>query len=157
MKIANRKNRNRLISAAIVVIFIVLAMTPLVPEAEVSSCLVVTALGIDSEDGVIKLTAETSDGTATESVHGEGIRVTDAMQDLVLKNDTAYPIYVHAVVRDNALRDRVEKLIRADKVFDPQRYARDRGPRRMIDVLMTEMNQVRKFKRYYPEPTDTSF
>lgn len=60
-------------------------------------------------------------------------------------------------VRDNALRDRVEKLIRADKVFDPQRYARDRGPRRMIDVLMTEMNQVRKFKRYYPEPTDTSF
>ena len=25
------------------------------------------------------------------------------MQDLVLKNDTAYPIYVHAVVRDNAL------------------------------------------------------
>lgn len=82
MKIANRKNRNRLISAAIVVIFIVLAMTPLVPEAEVSSCLVVTALGIDSEAGVIKLTAETSDGTATESVHGEGIRVTDAMQDL---------------------------------------------------------------------------
>ena len=82
MKIANRKNRNRLISAAIAVIFALLAMTPLVPEAEVSSCLMVTALGIDSESGIIKLTAETSDGTATESVHGEGIRVTDALQDL---------------------------------------------------------------------------
>ena len=42
-------------------------------------------------------------------------------------------------------------------MYDPQRYRADAGLRRMIDVTLTELNQVRKFKRYYPEPTDTSF
>ena len=31
------------------------------------------------------------------------------------------------------------------------------GLRRRLDVELTERNQVRKFARYYPRPTDTSF
>lgn len=60
-------------------------------------------------------------------------------------------------VRDEQLRARMERLVREGKVFDPQRYDKDRSIRRVADVLLTEWNQVRKFKRYYPEPTNTSF
>lgn len=60
-------------------------------------------------------------------------------------------------VLDADLAAEVESLVRAGKVFDPQRYGRDRGIRRMIDVCLTEYNQNRKFARYYPKPTDTSF
>ncbi|WP_058269954.1 carboxylate--amine ligase [Olsenella massiliensis] len=60
-------------------------------------------------------------------------------------------------VRDPALKAEMEELVGAGKVFDPQRYAADRGVRRMLDVELTELNQWRKFARHYPEPTDTSF
>ena len=64
---------------------------------------------------------------------------------------------VRRYVRDPKLLARLDALIRAGRVYDPQRYRADAGLRRMIDVTLTELNQVRKFKRYYPEPTDTSF
>ena len=60
-------------------------------------------------------------------------------------------------VLDADLAAEVESLVRAGKVFDPQRYGCDRGIRRMVDVCLTECNQNRKFARYYPKPTDTSF
>ena len=60
-------------------------------------------------------------------------------------------------VRDEALLAEVNELVRRGRVFDPQRYDRDRGLRRVIDVELTEKNQIRKFAQYYPEPTDTSF
>lgn len=60
-------------------------------------------------------------------------------------------------VRDEALLSEVNDLIRRKRVFDPQRYRADRGLRRMLDVELTEKNQIRKFARYYPEATDTSF
>lgn len=60
-------------------------------------------------------------------------------------------------VRDPELLAKVEGLVRAGAVVDPQRYDADRGIRRMLDVELTERNQVRKFAKYYPEPTDTSF
>lgn len=60
-------------------------------------------------------------------------------------------------VRDEELLAEVNDLILRKRVFDPQRYAADRGLRRMIDVELTEKNQIRKFARYYPEATDTSF
>lgn len=60
-------------------------------------------------------------------------------------------------VREPALQARLEALISAGKVFDPQRYAADGGLRRRLDVELTEWNQYRKFKQHYPEPTDTSF
>lgn len=60
-------------------------------------------------------------------------------------------------VRDEALLAEVDSLVRAGKVFDPQRYDADWGLRRRLDVELTEKNQIRKFAKYYPEPTDTSF
>ncbi|MCH4229393.1 MAG: ATP-grasp domain-containing protein [Atopobiaceae bacterium] len=60
-------------------------------------------------------------------------------------------------LRDPDLLAEVRALIAEKRVFDPQRYQADSGPRRMLDVELTERNQVRKFARYYPEPTDTSF
>ena len=60
-------------------------------------------------------------------------------------------------VRDPELLAEVDDLIAKKLVFDPQRYAADRGVRRMMDVELTERNQIRKFAKYYPKPTDTSF
>ncbi len=55
------------------------------------------------------------------------------------------------------LLDEVNGLARGERVFDPQRYAADASWRRRLDVALTEANQYRKFAKYYPERTDTSF
>ena len=60
-------------------------------------------------------------------------------------------------VRDEALLAEVDDLIARGLVFDPQRYPADWGLRRRMDVELTERNQVRKFNRYYPQATDSSF
>ena len=60
-------------------------------------------------------------------------------------------------VRDPQLLEQVNGLVKKGLVFDPQRYKKDWGLRRALDVELTEKNQIRKFSRYYPEPTDTSF
>ncbi|WP_350453935.1 GNAT family N-acetyltransferase [Slackia heliotrinireducens] len=51
----------------------------------------------------------------------------------------------------------VNQLKAEGKVFDPQRYDKDAGIRRMIDVELTERNQIRKFGQFYPKATETSF
>ena len=60
-------------------------------------------------------------------------------------------------VRDPHLLAEVDDLVRRKRVFDPQRYPADWGMRRRIDVELTELNQYRKFGKFYPRPTDTSF
>ena len=55
------------------------------------------------------------------------------------------------------LLDEVSALVSAGSVFDPQRYAADMGIRRRVDVELTEMNHFRKFRRYYPKVSNTSF
>ena len=60
-------------------------------------------------------------------------------------------------VRDPELLARVDRLVREGKVFDPQRYPFDNRLRRRLALEATELNQYRKFARYYPEPTETSF
>ena len=60
-------------------------------------------------------------------------------------------------IADPELLAEVRQLVADGRVFDPQRYDADRGVRRMLDVELTEKNQVRKFARFYPERTDTSF
>ena len=94
------------------------------------------------------------------------VLVRDALDDTgdevrIAKNPALYTLVpcslLRRYVRDKALLAEVDDLIRQKRVFDPQRYAHDRGLRRMIDVELTEKNQFRKFARYYPEATDTSF
>lgn len=91
----------------------------------------------------------------TDVVDGRGKRCFKADEKILY---TLVPIsLVRRYVRDPELVREVNELVAAGKVFDPQRYAADMAPRRRFDVELTEKNQHRKFARYYPEPTDTSF
>ena len=67
------------------------------------------------------------------------------------------PLHARPRLAASALRARRGAARRRGRVFDPQRYDRDRGLRRLIDVELTEKNHIRKFAQYYPKPTDTSF
>lgn len=58
---------------------------------------------------------------------------------------------------DSTLAAEVRGLIRDGRRVDPQRYAPDMSLRRRLDVNLTEWNQLRKFRRYYPSPTESSF
>lgn len=60
-------------------------------------------------------------------------------------------------VRDPELAARVRRLIRAKAVARPLQYRGDLSPRRRLYVWMALVNQVRKFRRYYPEVTQTGF
>lgn len=56
-----------------------------------------------------------------------------------------------------ALRREVAGLARAGRVVDPLRYKADRGLRRRLVVEAQRLNHFRKFARYYPKPTQSSF
>lgn len=60
-------------------------------------------------------------------------------------------------VRDPQLAARVRRLIQANAVARPLAYRTDLSPRRRLYVWMALVNQVRKFRRYYPEVTSTGF
>nr|WP_210768002.1 hypothetical protein [Cellulomonas humilata] len=60
-------------------------------------------------------------------------------------------------VRDPELAARVRRLIQAKAVARPLQYRGDLSPRRRLYVWMALVNQVRKFRRYYPEVTSTGF
>jgi len=84
---------------------------------------------------------------------GAGLRVADepALYTLIPLS------LLERYLADPDLLADVRRLVADGRVFDPQRYAPDMGLRRRLDVELTERNQVRKFARYYPRPTDTSF
>lgn len=60
-------------------------------------------------------------------------------------------------IRNPQLLSEVNRLISQKKVVNPQHYKADRGSKRMMNVFLTECNQLRKFAKYYPKPTDSSF
>lgn len=60
-------------------------------------------------------------------------------------------------IRNPQLMDEVNRLISTNKVVNPQHNPADKGAKRLLDVFLTESNQIRKFAKYYPEATDTSF
>ncbi|WP_028264446.1 carboxylate--amine ligase [Atopobium fossor] len=60
-------------------------------------------------------------------------------------------------IRDPKLMDEVNRLISTNNVVNPQHNPADKGAKRLLDVVLTEGNQIRKFAKYYPEATDTSF
>ena len=80
-----RKRRNSLLSAAFAVVFVMLALTPLLPEAEISTRLMLNVVGIDTADGTVRVTAQTMNGTSSETVHGEGLRIGDALEDIAVR------------------------------------------------------------------------
>ena len=91
----------------------------------------------------------------TDVVDGKGKRLLKADETVLY---TLVPLSLaKRYVLDPALAAEVDGLIAAGKVVDPQRYAADMAPRRRLAVELTEKNQIRKFAKYYPEPTETSF
>ncbi len=80
---------------------------------------------------------------------------------VVVDTRVLYSILPHRLllryVLDPALAGRVKGLIAAGKVAHPLRYDKDAGPRRRWYALAAMVNQVRKFRRYYPEVTGTGF
>ncbi len=82
MKKPDAKTKSRLLILLLAGILVLLAFTPLVPEAEIASCMMVTALGIDAEEDGVTLTAVMTGGSGEENVHGEGGNVTDALADM---------------------------------------------------------------------------
>jgi D-aspartate ligase len=89
-------------------------------------------------------------------------RVLDrAVEPVVVDTEVLYSILPHRLllryVLDPALAGKVRGLIRAGRVAHPLRYRRDAGPRRRWYAFAAALNQVRKFRRYYPEVTGTGF
>lgn len=84
-----------------------------------------------------------------------------AVEPVVVDREILYSILPHRLllryVKDPALNARVRGLIRRKSVAHPLRYARDLSPRRRWYVWMALVNQVRKFRRYYPDVTSTGF
>ncbi|CAM2824849.1 hypothetical protein ACSL103130_03825 [Actinomyces slackii] len=77
-----------------------------------------------------------------------------------LEEEILYSLLPHRLLtrylRDPSLRSRVEGLIASGRTANPLRYQADRSVRRALVVRAQELNQYRKFSRYYPHPTDFS-
>ena len=84
-----------------------------------------------------------------------------AVEPVVVDREILYSILPHRLllryVKDPTLNARVRRLVRTKAVAHPLRYARDLSPRRRLYVWMALVNQVRKFRRWYPEVTSTGF
>jgi len=84
-----------------------------------------------------------------------------AVEPVVVDREILYSILPYRLllryVPEPALNARVRRLVRAKASVHPLRYARDLSPRRRLYVAMALVNQVRKFRRWYPEVTSTGF
>ncbi len=57
-------------------------------------------------------------------------------------------------VLDPALRRRTAGLMRSGRATNPLWYRAETDPRRIAYVALAQLNQLRKFRRYYPAPRD---
>lgn len=84
-----------------------------------------------------------------------------AVAPVVVDREILYSILPHRLllryVLDPALNARVRTLVRAGDWVHPLRYRGDGSLRRRAYVAAALLNQVRKFRTYYPRPTSTGF
>jgi D-aspartate ligase len=84
-----------------------------------------------------------------------------SVEPVVVDREILYAVVPHRLllryVRDPQLAAWVRRLIKANAVAHPLAYRGDLSPRRRLYVWMALVNQVRKFRRYYPEVTSTGF
>lgn len=84
-----------------------------------------------------------------------------AVEPVVVDREVLYSILPHRLllryIVEPALAEKVRGLIKARAVAHPLRYAQDAAPRRLAYVEAALVNQVRKFRRYYPNVTSTGF
>ncbi len=82
-----------------------------------------------------------------------------AVEPVVVEREVLYSIVPHRLllryVLDPTLRAKVVGLIRARATAHPLRYRPETRLRRRLYVLAASVNQVRKFRRHYPEVTGT--
>ncbi len=82
-----------------------------------------------------------------------------AMPPVVVDREVLYSIVPVRLLRryvlDRALRAKVDGLVRRRATAHPLRYRAETSWRRRLYVLLAGINQVRKFRRYYPEVTGT--
>ncbi len=82
-----------------------------------------------------------------------------AVEPVVVEREVLYSIVPYRLLRryvlDPALRARVDRLARRRATAHPLRYRAETRPRRRLYVALAALNQVRKFRRYYPEVTGT--
>ncbi len=80
---------------------------------------------------------------------------------VVVDREVLYAVVPHRLllryVRDPQLTARVRRLVRTKAVAHPLSYPGDLSPRRRLYILLALVNQVRKFRKYYPEVTSTGF
>ncbi|NNH06188.1 hypothetical protein HLB10_03630 [Cellulomonas fimi] len=84
-----------------------------------------------------------------------------AVEPVVVDREVLYSIVPHRLllryVRDPQLAQRVRRLVRARATAHPLAYGKDLSPRRRAYVWAAKLNQVRKFRRWYPAVTETGF
>lgn len=90
-----------------------------------------------------------------DRVHGR------AVKPVVVDNEILYSILPNRLllryVVDPALRAMVVGLMKSGKVVHPLQYREDASMKRRTYVALALLNQVRKFRTYYPRPTSTGF
>lgn len=93
------------------------------------------------------------------------IMIRDIIGGENLPEQTADKEVLYSIIPDRLLRRyivdpqlmaQVRRLQRAGRV-NPQRNPKDASLKRRLYVLESELNEYRKFNRYYPKPTSTGF
>ena len=82
------------------------------------------------------------------------------MAPRVADDEVLYSIIPNHLLRryvvDPKLREQVVRLQKAGRI-SPQRNPKDMSPKRWLHLMESELNQYRKFGKYYPKPTNTGF
>ncbi|SNT19011.1 D-aspartate ligase [Micrococcales bacterium KH10] len=85
----------------------------------------------------------------------------ERVPETTVTNEVLYTVVPVGLLKryilDAALRRRVLGLARAGKVARPLDYRVERQPKRRLYVKLALLNQVRKFRRHYPEVSQTGF
>lgn len=84
-----------------------------------------------------------------------------AVEPVVVEREVLYSIVPNRLllryILDPRLRSDVKDLIRKRRVSHPLRYAKDASIRRRLYIGAALVNQVKKFRTFYPKPTSTGF
>lgn len=90
-----------------------------------------------------------------DQVHGNRIKPVRASGEVLY---TVVPVrLLMRYILEPGLRSRLRAVVRRGAVANPLSYSRDGGLRRRATVWAMTMNFYRKYKTYYPKPTETGY
>ena len=82
------------------------------------------------------------------------------MAPSVAKGNVLYSIIPNPLLKryvlDADLKSQMTRLMKQGRI-NPQRNPKDGGFKRWLHLTESELNQYRKFGKYYPKPTNTGF